>query len=383
MNENRPVVCDSAHRFQPNWTSIIFFSIFHPLGLLAYPLYLYFGGGVQWQEIFTFFLMFFLGTLGVTIGYHRALSHLSFKMSPVLKVWALIAGASSAEGSALAWCSDHRRHHKFQDTEKDPYNIRRGFWWAHMGWLLGSPTTTDFSNCPDLERDRLVRFQHRYYILWLIVSCFLLPLGLGFILGRPLACFLLAGLTRLFFVNHVTFCINSYAHYFGRRPYSVDLTARDSLICAILANGEGWHNFHHKFPFDYRNGHRFYHYDPTKWLIDLFRLLGLARDLKSTPAQEIYRAKIQTQRTKIVKEPMQLKTLSESLDAALAKWTLLGLEWQKFKSDIEIRKSGQLKVLKKRLRLARREFQLCYSSWKISVRHMRVHDVARSEPSVF
>ena len=252
-----------------------------------------------------------------------------------------------------------------------------------MGWLLGSPTTTDFSNCPDLERDRLVRFQHRYYILWLIVSCFLLPLGLGFILGRPLACFLLAGLTRLFFVNHVTFCINSYAHYFGRRPYSVDLTARDSLICAILANGEGWHNFHHKFPFDYRNGHRFYHYDPTKWLIDLFRLLGLARDLKSTPAQEIYRAKIQTQRTKIVKEPMQLKTLSESLDAALAKWTLLGLEWQKFKSDIEIRKSGQLKVLKKRLRLARREFQLCYSSWKISVRHMRVHDVARSEPSVF
>src|SRR6202034_4339354 len=105
------------------------------------------------------------------------------------------------------------------------------------------------------------------------------------------------------------------------------ITARDSLICALFAHGEGWHNFHHKFPFDYRNGHRFYHYDPTKWIIYFGQFIGLTSGLKKTPIQEIYRARIQTQRVKLTSESVHLKTVSEALDAALEKWTSLSLEW--------------------------------------------------------
>lgn len=166
------IISDSAHPFRPNWTSILFFTPVHLAALILWPLYLFNGGGLHWQEVVVFFVMFFLGTLGINVGYHRAISHLSFKMSTFFKALTLFGGASVAEGSALAWASDHRRHHKFQDTEKDPYNIRRGFWWAHMGWLIGSPTTTDFSNCPDLLRDRMIRNQHQFYVVWMFVSCF-------------------------------------------------------------------------------------------------------------------------------------------------------------------------------------------------------------------
>src|SRR5665213_2160392 len=162
-NKNLKTIGDSARSFGPNWTNIAFFLPIHLVGILAWPIYLILGGGIHWQECAIFFLMFLLGIIGINMGYHRAYSHLSFKTSPLLKFLVLVGGASVAEGSALAWCSDHRRHHKFQDTEKDPYNIRRGFWWAHMGWLIGSNTTTDFSNCPDLQRDRLMQNQHRYY----------------------------------------------------------------------------------------------------------------------------------------------------------------------------------------------------------------------------
>jgi stearoyl-CoA desaturase (delta-9 desaturase) len=367
---NGVIRSDSAKPFQWNWTNLIFFSSMYGVGLSAWPVYVAMGGEIHWQEIAVFIFMFFLGTFSITIGYHRALAHKSFKMSRILKTILLIGGSSTAEGSAIGWCADHRRHHKFQDTDQDPYNVRRGFWWAHIGWIVGAPTSDDFSNCPDLQRDRLLSIQHRHYIVWMIGSSFVLPLVLGILLGRPIACFLLAGFTRIFCVNQVTYLINSYAHYFGRRPYSTAITARDSLICALLANGEGWHNFHHKFPFDYRNGHRFFHYDPTKWFVLLSRLVGMASSLKTTPPQEIYRARIQTQRAKMVEEPPHLKSLSEQLDAALEKWTVLGIEWECLKSDFERRRNVQVRAFKRKMREARVEFKHAYANWQLSRRKL-------------
>lgn len=359
---------DSANTFIPNWTNIVFFSCIYGVGLLAVPIYFGLGGVLQWKEILIAVGMFFFGSFSITFGYHRALSHRSFKMSSILKWLTLIGGASTAEGSALAWCADHRRHHKFQDTTQDPYNIRRGFWWAHMGWILGSPSSTDYSNCPDLQRDALVRHQDRYYAYWLTLCSFGLPLMLGFLFGRPLQGLLFGGFTRLFLVNQVTFCINSYAHYFGRRPYSTQLTARDSLVCALLANGEGWHNFHHKFPFDYRNGHRFYHYDPTKWLIRLGSYLGLAHSLKETPAQEIYKARIQTQRGRLASQSAQMKSVSETLDTTLERWTLIGLEWQRIKSELGQKGSSQVRALKQKMQIAKKDFKKTYALWRQSTK---------------
>ncbi|MBN8554758.1 MAG: hypothetical protein J0L93_04870 [Deltaproteobacteria bacterium] len=364
---------DKAEPFSPNWLNISFVVPIHLAGLLAWPIYVAMGGGIQWQECAAFVFMFALGAIGVDVGYHRGFSHLSFKMSTPLKILALFGGASVAEGSVLTWCSDHRRHHKFQDTDQDPYNIKRGFWWAHIGWIFGNATTTNFANCPDLERDPWIRNQHKYYIWWLLVSSFLLPLGIGFLLGRPLATFLFAGLTRLMFIDHCTFLINSYAHYFGRRPYSTEITARDSLICALLAQGEGWHNFHHRFPWDYRNGHRFYHYDPTKWFIYFGQFLGLTRNLKVTPAPEIYRARIQTLKGKVQSDCPKFSKVSESLDAALLKWHHLSMEWQSFKNGIGHAGSEQMQQIAKNLEEAKQDFKEKFNEWRVA---------HRSQPSI-
>ena len=327
----KPLASHSSAPFSPNWFNICFVVPMQIMGLLAIPLYfLSTGTDIHWQEIFVFFLMFALGAIGIDVGYHRGFSHRSFEMSPFLKVLALFGGASAAEGSVLAWCSDHRRHHRYQDTEKDHYNVRRGFWWAHMGWILGSPTSTDFSNCPDLAKDPLIRFQNKTYALWFILSGLGLPLALGFLLGRPLECFLLGGLFRLLFLHHSTYLINSYAHYFGKKPYSKEITARDSLLCALLAQGEGWHNFHHRFPFDYRNGHRFYHYDPTKWFIYFGQFLGLTKSLKRTSACEIYRARIQAQKHSITTPSPLVEKLTEAMEASISGMLLV---WLGFKAS--------------------------------------------------
>jgi stearoyl-CoA desaturase (delta-9 desaturase) len=359
---------NSAEVFTPNWMNILFLIPMHLAGLIVWPIYLAMGGGIHWQECAIFVLMFSLGVIGINVGYHRSLSHLSFKMSPVLKALALFGGATVAEGSVLTWCADHRRHHKFQDTDNDPYNIRRGFWWAHMGWILGNTTTSDYSNCPDLQRDPMIRNQHKYYFIWFMVSSFVFPLALGFLVGRPLAAFLFAGVTRLMFINHCTYMINSYAHYFGRQAYSTEITARDSLICALLAQGEGWHNFHHRFPWDYRNGHRFYHYDPTKWFIYFGQFVGLTRDLKMTPAPEIYRARIQTLKGRVQSDCPDFGRISESLESALAHWQRLNLEWQRFKEEMEQSSKDQIVNIRRSLELARRDFKIKYQEWLIELR---------------
>lgn len=336
------------------------------LGIVAWPLYLLLGGGdIQWPEVFLFLFMFFWGFFGISMGYHRSLSHRSFKMSPFLNFITLLGGSSTAEGPALSWCADHRRHHRYEDTERDPYNVRRSFWWAHMGWMLGTPITTDFSNCPDLLKDPMLRHQYKYYALWLTVSCFGMPLFLGFLLGRPLESFLLAGLTRLFVVDQVTFLINSYAHYFGRRPFSKQITARDSLFLAVLTQGEGWHNYHHRFPFDYRNGPTPYHWDPSKWFIYLFQFLGLTSHLKRTPAAEIYRARIQAQRGELSVESMKLTLLNDSLERALQKWRALSIQWEAFKQGFEKHECfARIEHLKQSLREAKQDFFKHYTHWR-------------------
>jgi stearoyl-CoA desaturase (delta-9 desaturase) len=358
----------STDSFRPNWLNLSFLIPVHSAGLILWPLYLAMGGDIQWQEIAVMIFMFAMGVIGINVGYHRALAHRSFKMSPVLKFLALLGGASTMEGSVLTWCSDHRRHHKFEDTAQDPYNINRGFWWAHMGWIIGAPTSTDFSNVPDLAKDPMVRNQYKYQGIWIIGAAFGMPLLLGFLLGRLLPCFLLGGLTRLFLLNHFTYLINSYAHYFGRRPYSTLITARDSFICALLAQGEGWHNFHHRFPFDYRNGHRWYHYDPTKWFIQLGKFVGLTSDLKETPAVEIYRARLQVQYASHPElsaiQNHKTHPLTERLEHAFENWHKQSMEWEQawkqLKVDWSREKSKHVKAMKFKMLEAKRDFKQRY-----------------------
>jgi len=206
--------------------------------------------------------------------------------------------AGSSQNSVLVWAANHRAHHRnIDDTELDPYCARRGFWFSHIGWMLrnypsGEP---DYSLVRDLERDPLVRWQHRFYLPLALSMNFGLPLAIGWAMGDIAGTFLLAGILRLVVSHHATFFINSLAHMWGLQPYTDDNTARDNGIVALLTYGEGYHNFHHMFAHDYRNGVRWWQWDPSKWFINAMRWLGLARNLKTVPWFKIQRALLDTQ----------------------------------------------------------------------------------------
>jgi stearoyl-CoA desaturase (delta-9 desaturase) len=209
-----------------------------------------------------------------------------------VRAFYLLFGAAAVQNSALKWSADHRIHHARTDTSEDPYNIRRGFWWAHMGWVFHKdPRPVDVRRVKDLAADPLVRWQDRYYIPIAILLGAALPLAIGFAWGDPIGALLVAGFLRLVVQWHATGAVNSVTHRFGTQPYSRRNSARDSSLAALITLGEGYHNFHHRFQIDYRNGVRWWHFDPTKWFVWSLSRVGLARDLRRTPPEEIRRAR--------------------------------------------------------------------------------------------
>src|SRR6202050_4604306 len=233
-----------------------------------------------------FFFLIACG-MSVTAGYHRLWAHRTYDAHPLLKVTYLIFGSMALQNSALVWCSGHRIHHlHVDDNDKDPYSAGRGFWFSHIGWMLryypsGNP---DFSNARDLERDPLLAFQQRHYLAIALVVNFGLTFGAGLLTGDFWGTFILAGLLRVVISHHFTFLINSLAHRRATRPYTDENKPENNPVLAILTHGEGYHNFHHIFAHDYRNGVRWWQWDPTKWLLAPMPFLRLTRRPKRTPA---------------------------------------------------------------------------------------------------
>ena len=244
--------------------------------------------GLSWWSVILACIWLVCASMSITAGYHRLFSHSAYKAAWPVRLFYLAFGASGFQNSAIKWAIDHRRHHAKVDTDKDPYNIKRGFWWAHIGWVFFmDPKGTDINEAKDLMADRWVMLQHNYYFrLGGLVGIFV-PLGLGFLWGDPIGAMILCGFVRLVLQYHFTFAINSYTHKFGRQPYSLDNTARDSVMAALITMGEGYHNFHHRFQTDYRNGIRWYHYDPTKWFVWTLSKLRLASGLRVTAQAKI------------------------------------------------------------------------------------------------
>jgi len=244
-----------------------------------------------------FFFAIFLvaGGIGIGSGYHRLWSHRAYEAHWIMRLYLAIVGGMTVQNSILVWCIRHRFHHRYvDDNDKDPYSIGRGFWFAHVGWMLKDYESgkLDWSVVPDLERDSIVAWQHKYYWPLVLVTNIALPLLLGWMVGDILGVFLLAGILRLVVSHHVTFFINSLAHMWGSRPYTDENTARDNWFLAIVTYGEGYHNFHHLFQSDYRNGIRWWQYDINKWFIKTCSWLGLASNLKRTSDFRIQRARL-------------------------------------------------------------------------------------------
>lgn len=276
---------------------MLLFSLTPAFAVTLVPLYGYFYGYDLYHWVVFLLLMGFCG-MSITAGYHRLWSHKTYKAHPVVRTLFAIGGACALQNDVLYWASDHRRHHQHVDNnELDPYSAGRGFWFSHIGWILRDYKShrVDFSNVRDLQDDPVVRWQHRHYLSLVLLTNIALPGLLGLIHGDVIAGLLLGGLLRLVLSQHITYLINSLAHIWGRQPYSKNSSARDSSLLALITYGEGYHNYHHSFQWDYRNGVKWWHYDPTKWMIKSLSLVGLTRDLKRSSLAQIEKAKLELQ----------------------------------------------------------------------------------------
>ena len=280
------------------WVNTLFLSLSPFIAAALIPIYLW-NEGSHWALWVAAVVLWWVAGLGITIGYHRLFAHRSYKGSKVWRFMALIAGATALQNSAIVWSASHRRHHQHTDHHGDPYDATRGFWWAHMRWIFhDNELVDDLSNVPDLQADPLVRWQEKYYWIIALSLNIGIPLGLGLLIDRPWGMLLFAGLARIVFTHQATFCINSLCHILGTQPWSKNNTSRDSWICALITFGEGYHNFHHAFPADYRNGLRWYQFDPAKWLICVASLVGLTSNLKRTEAPVRWRKRLERQTEK-------------------------------------------------------------------------------------
>ena len=220
--------------------------------------------------------------LGITAGYHRLFAHRTY--SPVAPVrWALLAfGAATFQNSALSWSADHRAHHADTDGAGDPHAVTRGAWFAHLGWLFRRrEASADVTRLTDLGAVTSIRLQHRFYVVIAVGVGLVLPTVIAAQWGDPWGGLLVGGFLRTAVMLQATFCVNSLAHLIGKRRYDARSSARDSVVTALITFGEGYHSFHHRFPFDYRNGPRWWQYDPGKWLIWTLGRLHLADRLRT------------------------------------------------------------------------------------------------------
>lgn len=287
MNEKAPI----------NWTNMLIFSLTPLLALTLVPVYGYLYGYDSFEWII-FTLLFVYSGISITAGYHRLWSHKTYKAHPILRVFLAFGGALALQNDILNWASDHRRHHRHvDDNKKDPYSAGRGFWFSHIGWILRNyeSASDDFSNVQDLKRDPIVMWQHRNYLSLVLLANIALPAFLGFINGDIIAGLLLGGLLRLVINHHTTYLINSLAHMWGKQTYSNQVSARDNPFLALITFGEGYHNYHHTFQWDYRNGVKWWHFDPTKWIINLFSRIGLTYGLKRCSLEQIEKTKLDFQ----------------------------------------------------------------------------------------
>jgi len=299
-----------------DWINTGFLFVISLLAIVAAPLYLW-HHGIDWFQISMFFFYAIATGMSITLGYHRLFSHLSFKAKWPVKLFTLVFGACAFENSALHWVSDHRKHHKHTDHDGDPYDISKGFFWAHIGWILFKVNPEPpLDNVNDLRKDGLVMWQYRWDKAVAVGVGLILPAVLGYLWNGSSGAwggFLLAGVLRVFCVQQCTFFINSLCHTIGNQPYSTRCSARDSFLMSLFTFGEGYHNYHHEFQHDYRNGVKPWNFDPTKWMIWLLNKTGLASDLRRVPESRVILAQMTEARRKA---EQHLEKLQESHDHA-------------------------------------------------------------------
>jgi stearoyl-CoA desaturase (delta-9 desaturase) len=263
---------------------------------------------LRWSDIAVFAIVYPLTGLGITVGFHRLLTHRAFKTKPWLRFTFAALGSAAIEGPVISWVADHRKHHAFSDQPGDPHSPHvdhgqglkgalKGLFHAHVGWLF---VHTDRANkeryAPDLVKDPVIRYVDRTFLLWVILGL-LAPFLLGWAIGGTLLAgltgLLWGGLVRMLVLHHVTYSINSLCHFFGRRDFPTGDESRNLLWLAPLSFGESWHNNHHAFPTSAHHGLRSWQVDASAWVIRGLERAGLAWDVQR-PSPERMAAKAQS-----------------------------------------------------------------------------------------
>lgn len=362
---------------QTNWVNIIFFAVNALVGVGGGIWYAAtFGVGATELALFAFFLV--MTPISITVGYHRLFSHGAFKTNRVVRFLLLFFGAAAFEQSALEWVSQHRDHHRYVDTDRDPYSIKKGFFYAHLGWMIFWKHDTDYDNVTDLARDPMLMHQHRHYLAWAIGAGIVTPMIVGILTGHLLAAIVFSVCLRITVVHHLTFFINSICHMFGKATYDTHATARDNWFIALLTFGEGYHNFHHRFAADYRNGVRWYQWDPSKWLIASMAGLGLAWDLRRVSDFQIMAAELAGQNSRAsdwferVGQNAEMLKLKEAVQQQydhvrqnLARWEKAAKDYRGVLQRKVAQQSADVKeAASRQLAEARQQFERAHRNWK-------------------
>jgi len=286
--QREPVLIETVDRVANIVVTVV------PLGLVAWAAWLAWGGALRWPDLVALAVTYLLTGFGITVGFHRLLTHRSFKTSSALRGLLAALGSAAVEGPVIEWVSNHRKHHQFSDQPGDPHSPHvdhghgwrgalRGLFHAHVGWIFNGEALADETRYgKDLLADPVIRFVDRMFIVWVLAGL-AFPFALGYALSGTLAGALTAllwgGAVRMFLLHHATFSINSLCHYFGRRGFATEDESRNVSWLAIPTLGEAWHNNHHAFPTSARHGLRWWQIDPSAWLIAGLQRLGLVWDV--------------------------------------------------------------------------------------------------------
>lgn len=359
---------------QVNWIPFLFLVSYQLLLLALLPFYFLYNTPSLGVVISAIVLLYLTG-LSITGGYHRYFAHRSYRTGSVMEAILLFFGSMAIQGSALRWAFDHRIHHANVDTDEDPYSIKKGFWFAHFMWIYEKPRQIDPKIVSDLLRNKLVVFQDRYFALLIIVTNLIAFLFVGWLFNDYLGAFAIAVGLRLFALHHFTWFINSLAHTWGEKPFSQEMSAVDNYFLSMLTFGEGYHNYHHTYANDYRNGIRWYHFDPTKWLIWSLNKLGLVHSLKKTDPITIQKRMVLESKTLLLEQIKQkcfmkkeelekiVQDLSDTIVAKIAQFNQLKQQYLQTKKKQTSRETAkelkyELKHLKKSLKYDWRQWML-------------------------
>ena len=255
------------------YKAVVLIVVVVPLLATGLAIRLLWARAVHWPDLALLLTMYALVAFGVTVGFHRMLTHRSFRPHPVVKFILLVLGSMSIEGPALQWAATHIKHHALSDREGDPHSPVEGFFHAHIGWMFGDDEGDPNVYCRNLVQDRMVVFVSRTFLLWSILA-FVIPFAIGGWTGL-----LWGGLVRIFLTHHVTWSVNSVCHTFGKGAYETRDRSRNEWVVGLLGFGEGWHNNHHAFPRSAFHGLHWWQFDFSGYLIWTLERLGLAHDV--------------------------------------------------------------------------------------------------------